>query len=566
MHPDCTPHNQLPLSRKRRKKYGRNSTDEQHKAATIHSQVQAVDDWDRQHDGNPQPDDWYIDEGWSGFTLERPELDRLRDDARAPNRDWDELVIYDTSRLSREPFHRLHILQPELRALGITIHYVASPIYEDTADGRFMEWQQAGMDKWFAEKNKENLRRGLRQKVRDGSVWWAPYGYRIVRHAAPNGGRAAHTVEVIEEEKAIVQEIFARVLAGDTTTTIARDLNARGVLTQKGKRWRSETVGAIIRDPYYVGQAGYRKYEKVEPRKRRPDGPKLRRRPKSSARALPEQDWWGKSSVPAFVSVDEQERAKAQLTRNKRTASSHPTRLYLLRGLLRCKFPVHNQAEPCNHQMAARTRQRQSGTERSFYECNRRYFDVQPGERLTCCNRLERWSTEQLVWTKVVQALRQSDDLAAAFERLRMNPQRQRQQWQEAIERLATERDRLRAQLRQEQDRLNRGIYTEVDYQVARDDILPVLEQTEEDLRQAQHKLAQVRDVQVDYDKVERLCTEIARRADVAGPEQRAEILQSLLTNVDVYPDRLEIRGVLGDVTTERTDEGRHQLRSLRRW
>jgi hypothetical protein len=47
----------------RRKKYGRNSSDEQHKMAIINSQVAAVDEWDREHGGDPQPEDWYIDEG-----------------------------------------------------------------------------------------------------------------------------------------------------------------------------------------------------------------------------------------------------------------------------------------------------------------------------------------------------------------------------------------------------------------------------------------------------------------------------------------------------------------------
>ena len=65
---------QRPSTTPRRKKYGRNSSDEQHKMATITSQQAAVDEWDRAHGGDPQPGDWYVDEGWSGFTLDRPDL------------------------------------------------------------------------------------------------------------------------------------------------------------------------------------------------------------------------------------------------------------------------------------------------------------------------------------------------------------------------------------------------------------------------------------------------------------------------------------------------------------
>jgi hypothetical protein len=48
----------------------------------------------------------------------------------------------------------------------------------------------------------------------------------------------------------------------------------------------------------------------------------------------------------------------------------------------------------------------------------------------------------------VIAALRASDDLHAAFGRLQAAPDKQRQRWQDAITRIATERDRLRSQLR----------------------------------------------------------------------------------------------------------------------
>jgi DNA invertase Pin-like site-specific DNA recombinase len=156
MHPHDTPNGSTPFLLDRRY-YGRNSSDEQHKKATIDSQVNAVNHWSRSNGGNPDPDHWYIDEGWSGFTMHRPALARLRRDIKKPGRDWHELVIYDTSRLSRDPIHRLGILEPELKKAGIKIIYIASPLFDDNADGRFMAWQQAGMDRWYAEKSKDNM-------------------------------------------------------------------------------------------------------------------------------------------------------------------------------------------------------------------------------------------------------------------------------------------------------------------------------------------------------------------------------------------------------------------------
>src|SRR4051812_346849 len=96
------------------RRYFRNSTDHQRDLMTIISQIEAVDDHarkNRYHDP-PAPS---IDEGWSGFIAERPAIARLMDEAADPGRTWHHLLIYDPSRLSREPAHRLWYFEPYFR-------------------------------------------------------------------------------------------------------------------------------------------------------------------------------------------------------------------------------------------------------------------------------------------------------------------------------------------------------------------------------------------------------------------------------------------------------------------
>jgi hypothetical protein len=97
---------------------------------------------------------------------------------------------------------------------------------------------------------------------------------------------------------------------------------------------------------------------------------------------------------------------------------------------------------------------------------------------------------------------------------------------------------------------------------LARADVLPALQQAEESLLAAQKSLAAVHGADVAWPRVERLCKEITRRAEAATPAVRAEILSTLLTSVDVYADRLEIQGALGDLEILRAG---HQLASTRR-
>lgn len=70
-------------------------------------------------DGNSLlPDCIYKDEGWSGSILERPELDRMRADAR--DKKFDILYAYDRGRLSRIFIHQ-EVILGELREVGISI-------------------------------------------------------------------------------------------------------------------------------------------------------------------------------------------------------------------------------------------------------------------------------------------------------------------------------------------------------------------------------------------------------------------------------------------------------------
>ena len=92
--------------------------------------------------------------------------------------------------------------------------------------------------------------------------------------------------------------------------------------------------------------------------------------------------------------------------------------------------------------------------------------------------------------------------------------------------------------------------------------MLPALQQAEESLLAAQKSLAAVHGADVAWPSVERLCKEIARRAEAAAPAGRAEILSTLLTSVDIYADRLEIQGALGDLEILRAGL---QLASTRR-
>jgi site-specific DNA recombinase len=91
--------------------YLRTSSERQEKEGTSESQLDDI--WRKVREQFPwvREEDViiYKDEGWSGTSLERPDMDQLRIDLR--DNKWDVLVCYDQDRIARDPYLQLSILE-----------------------------------------------------------------------------------------------------------------------------------------------------------------------------------------------------------------------------------------------------------------------------------------------------------------------------------------------------------------------------------------------------------------------------------------------------------------------
>jgi site-specific DNA recombinase len=81
-----------------------------------------------------------------------------------------------------------------------------------------------------------------------------PYGWAPGPHPTLQAGTWLH---LEPSEATVVQEMVARLLAGESARAIAHDLNDRGVATRKGGRWTSATILGIVRSPRMVGWQPY---------------------------------------------------------------------------------------------------------------------------------------------------------------------------------------------------------------------------------------------------------------------------------------------------------------------
>lgn len=76
-----------------------------------------------------------------------------------------------------------------------------------------------------------------------------PYGYRN------EDGKMV----IVPEQAEIVRWIFDQVLSGKSMLDIAREMNARGLSTVKGRPWSNASISYMIRNEKYVGDAMFQK-------------------------------------------------------------------------------------------------------------------------------------------------------------------------------------------------------------------------------------------------------------------------------------------------------------------
>jgi site-specific DNA recombinase len=188
--------------------------------------------------------DRYDDGGFSGGTLERPALKRLRADIEADK--VDVVVVYKIDRLSRSimDFSRLVEVFDQHK---VTFVSVTQSFNTTTSMGRLT----LNVLLSFAQFEREVIGERIRDKFtasRKRGMWmggWAPLGYEV----------RDRKLVVNEVDAKLVRSIFQRFLKVGSATTLARELIAENVRNKYGKLVDKGILYKILNNPVYIGVA-----------------------------------------------------------------------------------------------------------------------------------------------------------------------------------------------------------------------------------------------------------------------------------------------------------------------
>jgi site-specific DNA recombinase len=111
--------------------YVRVSTSHQVLLQTIDHQLECLQNYVRAQGWTLSPARIFRDDGYSGATLKRPGLDRLRDAARS--RDLDCVLLTAPDRLARNYIHQM-LLIDEFAQVGCKVEFLDRPMSQDPHD------------------------------------------------------------------------------------------------------------------------------------------------------------------------------------------------------------------------------------------------------------------------------------------------------------------------------------------------------------------------------------------------------------------------------------------------
>lgn len=190
----------------------------------------------------------YRDNDASATKGVRKDWTRLLADLAAGRHDV--LVCWHTDRLYRRLRDLVDLVEiAERRALRIA-SVRAADIDLSTPAGRMLAGMLAQASRYEVEQKGARQVAANRARARKGVSLWTrrPFGF----------DRDGHDVRIVETEAEEIRNAAAALLEGERLTSVARDLNARGVPTSLGGPWNIKGLRAVLLNPRVAGRVVYR--------------------------------------------------------------------------------------------------------------------------------------------------------------------------------------------------------------------------------------------------------------------------------------------------------------------
>ncbi len=192
----------------------------------------------------------YAEKDASGTQVRnREEFMRMMADARAGKIDY--ILTKSVSRFARNTLECLQYVR-ELKTLGVDVLFDETQLDTANAASEMVLTILAAVAQEESRSISENVKWGRRKRFEAGVPCWnGAYGYVKQKDG---------TFHIDEEKAETVRYIFRRCLEEAPLAAIARELNARGIPTSRGRKWEAQTISVLLHNEKYIGDVLMQKY------------------------------------------------------------------------------------------------------------------------------------------------------------------------------------------------------------------------------------------------------------------------------------------------------------------
>lgn len=196
----------------------------------------------------------YEDEGFSGGNTERPQFQKMMQDAE--KKKFSAVVCYRLDRISRNIGDFANLIQ-RLNALEISFVSIREQFDTSSPLGRAMMYIASVFSQLERETIAERIRDNMRELAKTGR-WLGgvtPTGYRseaVEKITLDGKARKAHQLKLVEEEAGLVAMIFRVFLSTRSLTKTETYLIRNACRTKNGKLFNRFTIKNILENPVYL--------------------------------------------------------------------------------------------------------------------------------------------------------------------------------------------------------------------------------------------------------------------------------------------------------------------------
>jgi site-specific DNA recombinase len=507
--------------------YVRVSSQHQAQVGTIEQQIDRLQVHCENHSWPWQQVQVFRDDGYSGASLKRPGLERLRD--QIAHNAFERLLVTAPDRLARKYVHQVLLLE-ELEGSGCQVEFVERPMSSDPHDQLLLQIRGA-VAEYERTLIAERMRRGRLQKYQAGSLLpWGrvPYGYQV----NPDRPRDPDGVRLDETEASHIMSMFSYYLqAGQSILSLGRYLQDLGIPAPKGGRfWSPTSLRGILTNPVYTGVV-YAGTERSAPKRRRHSRlqPVGRR---TTTRPVPQEEWIRVGQVPPIITQEQFDLVQHKLGQNQRFAARNNTaHQYLLRSLVSCGL--------CRGACFARSQK-----ENQYYCCRRKQPDqIQQGRR--CDSRfIPAKALDEMVWQDLSRVLQTPELITAALRRAQ-NGEWLPQELQSRRNNLCKAQNNLQNQLERLTEAYLASVLSLEEYKRRRADLQTHQTAIETQARQLETTMVQQVELTGLAQTITEFCQRVAQGLETASFKQKRQLVELLIDCVVVTGEEVEIRYVI---------------------